>query len=66
MTSKINRVYPLVIVNMSAKFAEEAHNGLVSIVFTKSMQGRTEGHTHGTIAALLYPHGKALRRDKKV
>ena len=31
-----NRVHPLVIVNMSAKFDEEAHNGLVSIVFTRS------------------------------
>ena len=29
-------------VNMSAKFDKEAHNGLVSIVFTRSTHGRTE------------------------
>ena len=36
MTSKINtrRVHPLTMANMYAKFDEEAHNGLVSIVFT--------------------------------
>ena len=34
VTSKINRDHPLTMVNMSAKFDEEAHNGLVSIVFT--------------------------------
>ena len=34
LTSKINRVHPLITVNMSAKFDEEAHNGLVSMVFT--------------------------------
>ena len=34
VTSKINRVHPLTMVKMSAKFDEEAHNGLVSIVFT--------------------------------
>ena len=31
---KINRVHPLTMANMSAKFDEEAHNGLVSILFT--------------------------------
>ena len=34
VTSEINRVHPLTIANMFAKFDEEAHNGLVSIVFT--------------------------------
>ena len=37
------RVHPLVIVKMSAKFDEEAHNGLVSIVFTGS---KHEGQAH--------------------
>ena len=46
-SSKINRVHPLVIVNMSAKFDEEACNGSVSIVFTRSKRdGHTHGHTH--------------------
>ena len=35
LTSKINRVHPLVIINMSAKFDEDAHNGSVSIVLTR-------------------------------
>ena len=43
LTSKTNRVHPLVLVNMSAKFDEEAQNDLVSIVFTRSMR---DGHTH--------------------
>ena len=34
VASKIYRVYPLATVNISAKFDEEAHNGLVSIMFT--------------------------------
>ena len=34
VTSKIDRVHPLAMVNMSAKFDEEAHNVLVSIVLT--------------------------------
>ena len=34
LTSKINRVHPLTMPNLSAKFDREAHNGLVSIVFT--------------------------------
>ena len=34
MTSKINRILPLIMVNMSVKVDEEAHNGLVTIVFT--------------------------------
>ena len=34
LTSKINRVHPLTMANMCAKFDQEAHNGLVSVVFT--------------------------------
>ena len=34
LTSKINRVHPLIILNMSAKYDKELHNGLVSIMFT--------------------------------
>ena len=34
LTSKINRVHPLITVNMSAKFDKEICNGLVSMVFT--------------------------------
>ena len=34
VTSKINRVYSLNIINMSVKFDEEVHNSLVSISFT--------------------------------
>ena len=35
LTSKINRVHPLIMANIfNAKFDEEAHNGLVSILFT--------------------------------
>ena len=41
LTSKINRVHP---VNMSAKFDKEIHNGLVSIMFTRS---KRDGHTYG-------------------
>ena len=38
-------------VNKSAKFDKEICNGVVSIVFTRSMHGQTDG----TTAALLYP-----------
>ena len=34
MTYKINRVHPLTMANFYAKFDREAHNGLVSILFT--------------------------------
>ena len=47
-------------VNMSAKFDNETCNGVVSILFTRS----THGQTDGTTAALLYPHRNALRGDK--
>ena len=30
----MNRVHPLTMVNMSAKFDQGAHNGLVDIMFT--------------------------------
>ena len=56
-------------VNISAKFDKEICNGLVSIVFTRSSDGRKDGTTHartdGTTAALLYPHRNALRGDNK-
>ena len=69
LTSKINRVHPLVMVNMSAKFDKEICNGVVSIVFTRSTHGRNHGRkdwlTDGTTAALLYPHRNALRGDNK-
>ena len=51
---------------MSAKFDEEAHNGSISIVFTRSKRdGHTHEHTDGTTAALPYPLRNALRGDKK-
>ena len=34
LTSKIHRVHPLTMANMSAKSYQEAHNGLVAIMFT--------------------------------
>ena len=34
LTPKINRVHPFNMVNISAKFYKEIHNGLVSILFT--------------------------------
>ena len=46
-------------VNMSPKFDEETHNGVVSIVFTRSMHGHTDGHTEPQ--QLLYPLRNALR-----
>ena len=51
-------------VNMSTKLDKETWNGVVSIVFKRSTDGRTDGRTHarthGTIAALLYPHRNAF------
>ena len=35
LTSKIHRVHPLTMAKLSAKFDKEAHNGLVSILFTR-------------------------------
>ena len=49
LTSKINRVHPLIIVNMSAKFDEEAHNSLVSITFTRSTHGRAHTRNHSSV-----------------
>ena len=34
LTSKINSFHPHIILNMSAKYDKEIHNGLVSIMFT--------------------------------
>ena len=45
LTSKINRVHPLIMVNMSAKFDKEICNGLVSIVFTRFSHGRKDART---------------------
>ena len=39
----MNRAHPLIKVNKSAKFDEEAHSSLVSIVFTTS---KRDGHMH--------------------
>ena len=54
---------------LSAKFEKEICNGLVSMVFTRSLHGRMEGRNHartdGTTAALLYPLRNALRGDNK-
>ena len=58
-------VHPLVMVTMSAKFNKEICYDVVSIVFTRSTDGRMEPRTDGTTAALLYPHRNALRWDKK-
>ena len=46
LTSKINRVHPLIMVNMSTKFDKETCNGVVSIVFTRSTDGRSHGQTY--------------------
>ena len=56
LTSKIKRVHPLVIVNMFAKFDDEAHNGLVSIVSRGKIvtDSRTHWQMYGTTAAFLY------------
>ena len=34
LTSKLSRVHPLTMANMYVKFDEEAHNSLISILFT--------------------------------
>ena len=34
LTSKMNRVHPLTMINISAKFDAEIHNGLIPFVFT--------------------------------
>ena len=66
LTSKINRVYPLIKINMSAKFNEDAHKDIVSIAFTRSSLGtQTHWLKHGTTAVLLYPLGNTLYRDNK-
>ena len=50
LTSKINRVHPLITVNMSCKFDKEICNGLVFMVFTsvtiKKCDYRTDRRTH--------------------
>ena len=39
-TSKINRFHPLLMIYMFAKFDEDSHNGLISIMFTMSKRDR--------------------------
>ena len=68
MTTKINRVHALVIVNMYAKFDEYGHSDLVSFMFTMSKRDgktdtRTHSHTDGTTAALQHSLRNALRGD---
>ena len=66
LTSKINSIHPFIMVNMSAKFDEESHKGLVSIMYTMSKRNRhTHGRTERTTAALLYLLRNALRGDNK-
>ena len=60
-------------VNMSAKCDKEICNGVVSIVFTRSTHGRTDGRNHArtdgpnhsSVTTFVYPHRNALRGDKK-
>ena len=56
-------------VNMSAKFDEDAHNSLVSIAFKRSKHdAQTDDEMDRTTKSLLlvYPLNKALRGDSKV
>ena len=62
LTSKIIRADPLVMVNTSAKFDDDAINNLVSILFIWS---KCERRTDGSTAALLNPLRNTLRREKK-
>ena len=63
----MNRVHPLVIVNMFVKFDEDVHNSLVAIAFTRIRRDTLkDAQTDGTIAALLYPLHNTLRGDNKV
>ena len=39
---KINKVYPLVMANLSDKFDKDAHTDLVSIMFTTSIRDNTD------------------------
>ena len=59
----MHRVHDLIIVNMSAKFDENLHYGLVSVMFTRS---KSDTPIDITTAALLYPLHNALLRDHKV
>ena len=49
--------------NTSTKFDQEAHNGTVSMVFTRSTDGRMEGRTEPQ--QRYYIHRNGLRRDNK-
>ena len=63
-------LHPLTMVNMSAKFDEEAHNGSVSIAFTRSKRdGHTHGHAHTRTEPqpnYYIPLRNALRRDNNL
>ena len=61
VTSGFNRVHPLVMRSMSAKFDEDVHNSLVAIAFTRI---RLDGLMEVTTATLLYPLHNALRGNK--
>ena len=50
LTFEINRGHPLPIVNLSAKLDEEAHNGLVSIKFTRAKRAHKWNHNSVTIS----------------
>ena len=56
---------------MSAKLAEDVHNSLVAIAFTRirrdalTVDWLTDRPTDGTTAALLYPLHDALRGDNE-
>ena len=51
LTSKINRVHPLIMLNMSSKFDKEICNGVDSIALTRSTHGRrTEPRNHSSVA----------------
>ena len=62
LTSKINRVYLLDMVHMSAMFDEDAHNGLVSIAFTRSRCNKRKYR----LMEPLYQFCNALPKDNKV
>ena len=55
LTLTINKVHPLIMNNMCVKFDEDAHNPLVSILFTKfrDRRAQTQTLTDGTTEALL-------------
>ena len=61
LTSKINTVHPLIMVNMSAKFDKETCNGVVSIVFTRSTPERTHTHARNHSSVTISPPQRVAR-----